>query len=145
MSGPIAKIPWHLWVVGGLSLLWNTMGIVDFTATMTRFDPYLKGALGLNEEQIDFYLSFPWWQNVLWLIGTWGAFLGSVFLLLRKKLAVVLLGASLVGAIGSMIHGMTIKDIPEGMDPGAMPMVIIAIAVLLLAYAWWLSRRDVLR
>jgi hypothetical protein len=145
MSSGRTQTPWHLWAIGGLSLLWNALGVVDFTATMTRFEPYLKDMLGFNDTQIDFYLSFPWWQNLLWFIGTWGAFGGSILLLLRKKGAVWFLGASFVGALGSMVHGMGVKDAPEGVDPGAMPLVILGIAGLLFAYARWLSRREVLR
>ncbi len=140
-----AGTPWHLWVIGVIAFLWNGYGAFDFAATMTRFEPYLEGFLGMNTSQIDFFLSFAWWQKMLWLIGTWGGFLGAILLLLRNRLAVWFLGASLAGALASMVQGMSIKDMPEGLDPGPMPFVIISIGALLAVYAWWLSRRDVLR
>ena len=145
MGATGAKTPWHLWVVGVLAVLWNSYGAFDFAATMIRLEPYLEGFLGMSGSQIDFFLSFPWWQKVLWLIGTWGGFLGAVLLLMRKRLAVWFLGASFLGALASMVNGMMIKDMPEGLDPGSMPIVIILVALLLAAYAWWMSRRDVLR
>lgn len=144
-AGLNVKAPWHLWLVGGLMLLWNAFGAMDFLGTTTMPDVWLKQTLGYPDDQIAFFQSFPWWQYVLWGVGTWGAFLGTILLLMRKKIAVVFLGASLVGAIGSMIHGMSLKDLPDGMDPGAMPFVIIAIATLLFLYSVWMSRRGVLR
>ena len=36
------KTPWHLWVVGVLSLLWNMIGAFDFYMTQTHNAAYLK-------------------------------------------------------------------------------------------------------
>jgi hypothetical protein len=35
------KTPWHLWVVGILSLLWNAFGGYDYTMTQLR-DPIIE-------------------------------------------------------------------------------------------------------
>ena len=36
------RTPVHLWIVGGLSLLWNLVGVWDYTATKLRFEFYLS-------------------------------------------------------------------------------------------------------
>lgn len=36
------KTPWHLWVVGGLSLLWNLFPAVDFTLTNMQNEFWLS-------------------------------------------------------------------------------------------------------
>ncbi|WP_292093733.1 hypothetical protein [Brevundimonas sp.] len=33
------KTPWHLWLVGVLSLLWSSYGAFDFIQTTTRARP----------------------------------------------------------------------------------------------------------
>ena len=38
------KTPWHLWLVGVLSLLWNGFGAFDFIQTTTRGEAYMRAA-----------------------------------------------------------------------------------------------------
>ena len=134
--------PWHLWVVGVLAVLWNGFGAFDFTATVTRWAPYMSN---FTEEQQAFFYSFPAWQYVIWACGVWGALIGSILLLMRSRYAVWAFAVSLAGAAASMIHGMSLKDVPEGASNPAFAAAIILIAALLLFYAWRMTRRGVLR
>ena len=77
---PAARTPWHLWVVGVLSLLWNLGGAFDFFMTQTQNAGYLKG---LPPAQLEFCNNLPFWVVVLWGVATWCAPLGSLLLLLR--------------------------------------------------------------
>jgi hypothetical protein len=142
MSGTIVKTPWHLWVVGGLSLLWNGFGCFDFTMTATHNTAYLAS---YPQEMLDYWFDMPVWSWVLWAIGVFGGLLGSVALLMRKRLAVGLFLASLLAATVSMVMGYFDKNAPRMEGAELFPLIIIGIAVLLVAYARWLSRRDVLR
>jgi hypothetical protein len=137
-----AGTPWHLWVVGILAVLWNGFGAFDYTATVTHWAPYMSN---FTEEQRAFFYSFPVWQYVIWAFGVWGALIGSILLLLRSRFAVWAFLISLVAALASMIHGMSLKDVPEGASNPAFATIIILIGALLLAYAWWMTRRGVLR
>ncbi len=51
-----AKTPWHLRVVGTVSLLWNSFGALDFTMTETRNAAYLKA---FTAEQLAYFSGFP--------------------------------------------------------------------------------------
>lgn len=138
----ITKTPWHLWVIGILALLWNAGGAFDFVATVTQFEPYMSN---FTEEQLAYFYGFPAWQYVIWFVGTWGAFLGTIALLMRHRWAVPVFAASLVGALISFVVGMGVKNAPEGMGGIIFPVIIVTIATLLLAYAIWMRRRGVLR
>jgi len=140
-----SKVPIHLWIVGVLAVLWNGFGATDFAASTFAPDVWLGDMMGYNTEQVGFIKSFAWWQSLMWFIGTWGGLLGSIALLMRNQLAVPLYIASIIGAVGSMIVSRTYKDVPEGMDPGFIPYVIIGIAALLLIYAIRMRRAGVLR
>lgn len=142
MSGQLAKTPWHLWVVGGLSVLWNAFGCFDFTMTMTKNAAYLEP---YPQEMLDYWLNMPIWRWILWGIGVIGGLAGSIALLLRRKLAYPLLFASFLAAAVSMSVSYADKDAPSMEGQLAMSLVIVAIALLLALYARWLSRRDVLR
>jgi hypothetical protein len=136
------KTPWHLWVVGILALLWNGFGTVDFTATCMRFEPWVSQ---FPEAMRDYIYALPMWNWIGWGLGTWGGFIGSILLLMRNKLTVWAYALSLLGAAGS--NALTLTDPPPA-EVGAsavLTLVIIGIAALLLAYAFWLSRKGVLR
>jgi hypothetical protein len=143
---PASQTPWHLWVVGILSLLWNAMGAVDFTMTQMKPEVWLKA---YTPEQVAYIQGFPLWSVVAWGVGTWGSFLGSVFLLLRKRLAFHLFAASLVGALFTSLYSFVLSDGIKAMGGGAgmiiFNAIILVITVLLLVYAKNMRRRGVLR
>ena len=82
-QGLTQKTPWHLWVVGLISLLWNAMGVLDYVMTMSKNEAYLSE---FTQEQLDYFFSFPTWVVVSWTVAVWGSLLGSLLLLLRKRL-----------------------------------------------------------
>jgi len=136
------KTPWHLWLVGALALLWNGFGAFDFTATFMRFEPWTAN---VPEAMLDYIYALPAWMWVGWAAGVWGGFIGSALLLMRNKLAVWAYALSLLGAVGSNIMNVINPPPAEVGASAVLAIVIILIAAGLLAYAWWLSRRGVLR
>ena len=142
------KTPWHLWLVGVLSLLWNGFGAFDFIQTTTRGEAYMRAA-GFDDAMVAYYEAMPGWMYVPWTLGVWGAVIGSVMLLLRRRWAVPAFGLSLLGALISLIYGK-LMDPPPPAPPelaamGWMPIVILLIAVLLFGYAFNMRKRGVLR
>ena len=141
-----AKAPWPLWVVGGLSLLWNAVGAMDFTMSVTRNAAYLKG---LTPEQLAYFSSFPAWVMAAWGIATWGSVVGSVLLLLRRGLAFPLFLASFLGMLLTMVYNYILTNGLKAMGGGGgsviFSAVIAVISVLLLVYARAMRRRGVLR
>ena len=142
MSGSIIKAPWHLWVVGGLSLLWNAFGCYDFTMTATNNAAYLAR---YPQELRDYWVDMPVWVMAIWAIGVFGSLLGSIALLLRRKFAYPLFVASFLAALISMGRNTIDKDAPTMEGQMVASLVILVIIALLALYARWLSRREVLR
>jgi hypothetical protein len=147
-SMPAGKTPWHLWVAGGLSLLWNAFGGYDFIMTNTQGAAYMR-ASGFDQAMIDYFLAMPNWMYVPWVLGVWGAVAGSILLLMRSRWAVHAFALSLVGAVVSLIYGKFISPPPPPPPAMAamayMPWVIVVIAALLAWYAWTMGKRGVLR
>lgn len=140
-----AKAPWHLWVVGGLSLLWNAMGALDFTMTETHNEAYLKQ---FTPEQLAYFQGFPAWAIVTWGAATWGSLAGSLLLLLRQGLAVHAFWVSLAAMIPTFVHNFLLSDGLKVMGgPGALAFtaVIVVVGIALPLYARALRRRGVLR
>jgi hypothetical protein len=144
VSAIAEKAPWHLWVVGILSLLWNLFGAVDFTMTNTRNAAYLAQ---FPPEMMQIIDTFPMWSIIAWGCGVWGALIGSFALLLRSRGAVLAFAISLVGLAVSQYYQATL-DMPASMETARMKAMTGAIwagAIFLLWYSWRQHRAGVLR
>ncbi|WP_300379316.1 hypothetical protein [Henriciella sp.] len=137
------RTPWHLWVVGVVSLLWNGMGVADFTMTQIHFEPYMSG---FTEEQLAFFYSFPDWAVINWAIGVFGALAGSILLLLKLKWAEPAFALSLLALLVGTVYwyGFTDAYAVTGMGAAIFNGVLVVVAILLLLYARALSRSGVL-
>lgn len=142
MTDTSVKAPWHFWLVGVLGVFWNSFGCIDFTMTATRNEAYLEP---YPKEMLDYWLAMPGWMWALWAIGVFGGLIGMLAMLARRKLAYPILMASFLAACVSMGVSYMDKDAPRMPGMEYMSLVILAIALLLAVYAWWLSRRGVLR
>lgn len=138
-----AKTPLHLWIVGGLSLLWNAFGAVDYTMTQTRNADYLAA---FTPAQLAYFEAFPAWVDAAWAFGVWGALAGSLLLLLRSRYAVTAFAVSLAGLALSTVYQFT-GPTPPPMPEAAkyMTPVIWIAAIALLWYAWRQRTNGVLR
>lgn len=144
-SASSSKTPWHLWVVGVVSLLWNAVGVVDFTMTQTRNEAYLKA---FTAEQLEYFHGFPLWVVIAWGIATWGSVTGSVLLLLRQRWAVQVNLLVLVAMAVTFVHNFLLSDglkIMGGAGPAVFTAMILLFGVLLWSYARAMAGRGVLR
>lgn len=133
--------PWHLWVVGGLTLLWNAVGVMSYL--MTELDQL--EALGMTPAQIAYFDTFPAWATAVWALGVWGAFAGSVLLLLRSRWAVTALVIALVGLIGTTYFQHFVTVVPEDMRNLGLDVTIWVTTLFMLWYALKMRREGVLR
>ena len=137
------KAPWHLWVVGVIALLWNAMGAVDYLMTKTKNEAWMSN---FTPEQLEFYYSFPTWVVAAWATAVWGAVLGSVLLLLRKRLAMPVFIVSLVAFLLTGAHNFILTDgmrIMGGVGPAVFTAVIFTSIVALIAYSRAMTNNGV--
>jgi len=144
-EGKVTGRPWHLWLIGILSVLWGSMGCLDFTMTQTRNMAYLEAG-GFTSEQIEFFVSFPLWANLLWAVAVWGGLLGAALLLAKKRAAVIVYTVALASYIFAVIYqyGTGMGDLFEGYATHVMSGVIFVFAVGQLLYARAMTSRGVL-
>ena len=138
------RAPRHLWIVGGLSLLWNAVGALDYSASQLRIESYMSQ---FTPEQLAYFYGFPAWAVAAWAIAVWSSLLGSLFLLLRKASAVWLFGASIVAMVLTGIYSYALTDGLALMGTGGAIFtgVIWLIAFSLFFYARAMARCGVLR
>lgn len=144
------KTPVHIWIVGGLALLWNGFGCYDYLMTrMRNLDYFRSMAPDVDPEAMLAWVdAFPIYAQFGWGLGVWMGLIGSILLLMRHRWAVPVLGVSLLGAVlGIGYQLMNPPDWP-GMDQGmnaVMPYVIIAVAIGLFLYARSLASKGIIR
>ena len=135
------KAPWHIWVVGVLSLLWNSIG--GFSYTMTRLGKLAE--LGMGAEEIAYFESHPMWANTFWALGVWGAILGSILILARSRHAATAFAVALIGLVGSTFYQYGMSDIPDSLRSPALSITIWVTTLLLLWYSLRQKSAGVLR
>lgn len=141
-----AATPWHLWVIGIVSLLWNAMGAADYTMTHVGGADYLRQG-GFDEGVIAYFAALPAWATASWALGVWGAVLGSILLLMRTRYAVWAFALSLLGVVLTTVNSL-VNPYPASMvstGGTVFEWTIKLVAVLLLLYAWTMHKRGVLR
>ena len=99
--------PLHLWVVGILGLLWNAVGAFDYLMTQTENESYMSG---FTPEQLEYFYGFPTWVVAFWALAVWGGVLGTILLLLRRRLAAPVLLTSFVCMIVTSIHNFLLSN-----------------------------------
>lgn len=139
------KTPIHLWIVGVLSLVWNSGGAVDYYMSQTRNEGYLAQ---LPQEAIDFLNNVPLWFEFAWAIGVWFSVLGSILLLLKSRFAGSAFVLSLLGLIASSIYTYGLAEQRTFEAGGTMALLftiaIPVVLILLIIYSRAMTRRGVL-
>jgi hypothetical protein len=140
----VVATPKHLWVVGTLAVLWNSLGALDYLMTQTHNEAYMAQ---FTPEQLAYFYGFPAWVVSAWASAVWGGLLGSILLLLRNRWAAPVFGLSLASMVITTIYNFGFTDGVAIMGTGAavFSAVIFAIAVALFLYARRLVGSGVLR
>lgn len=141
-----SSTPKHLWIVGIVALLWNSFGAFDYLMTHLNVESYMSS---FTDEQRAYYDNFPAWAVAFWALGVWGAFFGSVALLLRSRWAVTLFAVSLLGLVGSALYTYVLSDglamMSDSTGIWIMTLVIWIVAIGLYFYARAQKAQGVLR
>lgn len=130
------KTPWHIWVVGVVSLLWHAGGAMDYVMSKTRNANYLAQ---MTPEQLEFLESFPVWLTPFWAVAVWGAVLGSVLILARSRLAAPTFGIAFLAMVVVTVHNVFLAEnnALDMMNSFQLVFtgVIFIVAILMVVYA----------
>ena len=143
---------WY-WVLGGFILLWNLFGVFVFSVMVLM----VSGTLDIASEEAmakmaeaqrtqtlttkEVILSTPMWANVAFAVAVGFGVLGSIAMLMRKKLAVPFFIVSLIGVLAQNSYNYLLSDAVEKMGVGLSPLVIL-VAIVTVPFALFCSRRG---
>ncbi len=136
-----ARTPWHIWLIGVLSLLWNASG------AWTIMSAQSGAPMDMDATEIAYYAAQPAWLVALTDIALIAAVLAAIALLLRSRWSVHLYGLSIAAIV---VAGAF--DIARGtalllQDQGwlILEVVTLSLAILQLLYAAAVRKKGVLR
>ena len=136
--------PWHLWLVGILGGLWSVIGVISFMLTQLNVEAVMGQ---FPPQQRAYFESFPLWAIAFWALGVFGGVIGCLLLLLKNRLAVPVLLASLIGAIVSnlggvfLLGGMEVMRETGGLGFTAVPIILGAVMAY---YAYAMRKKGVI-
>lgn len=143
MEGP--RAPLHLWIVGGLGLIWNGFGAYDYLMSKLQGETYYR-QMGMTDAQIAYMDSYPLWMMFVWPVGVWSAVLGTVLLLRRSRTAAPVFALSLGAFLVSLAYAWLLSDGAAVMGSAAyMQMVVLAGCLFFAWYSRAMARKGVLR
>lgn len=128
------KPPVWFWVVGALALIWNLAGVMAYLGQVMAPDDVLSQ---MEKTIRDAISQRPAWATAAFAIAVWGGAIGSLLLLIRKKLAHPVFMLSFVGVIVQMYYNYFIAKSLSDYGPGEhiMSVMILGIGIGLIYFA----------
>jgi hypothetical protein len=129
------KPPVSFWIIAGVALVWNLIGLMIFYMQVTASPEDL--AQYYNETELAFLTSIPLWATAANAIAVIAGALGCGFLLMRKIWAVPMFIISLLGIVAQDIHAFVVADgiAVWGAGAAVLPIVVLVIGVGLILYS----------
>lgn len=146
MAAASVPTPGHVWAVGVIALLFNSIGVFDYVMNQVQGARYLASA-GMTPEQVAHYQAMPAWMMVVWAVGVFGAFAASVLMLMRRALAAPVFMLSLAAFLVSVLYNYVLTNGGAllGRQMAITSAVIAGLLLLFIVYARWMAGRGVFR
>lgn len=109
------------WIAAGAGLLWNLGGCLNYIMQMNA------ETVGQMPELYQLIINTrPDWATAAFAIAVFGGAVGCILLLLRKRVAVMPLGLSLIGTVGAAFDTM----LRVSVVPSVFLSLLVATALL---------------
>lgn len=127
-------LPHWFKVAAILALVWNLLGVMAFVGHI-MMTPEMIAELPKAEQAL--YSSVPLWATIAFTVAVFAGALGSVALLMKKRICYHLFMVSLIAVIVQMYHSFFMSNSFEVYGPGGtvMPIMVIVIALLLVRFS----------
>ena len=130
------KLPVSFWIIGGVFLLWNFLGLMIYYDQVTMSPEVL--ADNFSPAQQAFLNGMPLWATSAHAIAVTAGVIASILLLVRKSLALPVYVVSLIGVVVQDLHAFVVSD---GVGVwGSGSLVLPAIVLIFCITEIWYSR-----
>lgn len=130
------KPPISFWIVSGLLLVWNLLGI---TAYVMQSGADLNALARTDPVSARAFAEMPQWAWMVYALGVASGAVGALVLLLRRRTAVAMFILSLLAILVQFGRVLLATDMvaQKGAAAVAFPALIIVIAMFSI---WWALR-----
>ncbi|MEI8143000.1 MAG: hypothetical protein WCG48_00025 [Candidatus Berkelbacteria bacterium] len=134
------------WIISAIVLFLTSIGAYDFIMTISQNTQYFD-YMNYGSRQTTYFMNYPLSLTIFWFMGIWGAFAGSVCLLLRLKTARNLFVVAALGQIILDIYTFAFKHRWEILGPKlcTQDLIILVFTILLVIYSQYLINRGFLK
>ena len=135
------KAPWHLWVVGILSVVWNAGGAWTFIQAQSG------NPMDMDATEIAYFAAQEPWFVAVTDVAVVAPLLAAMVLLLRNRWAVHLYALSVAAIVITTTYDLAAGTSLMLNDQGwlILDCITFSLAILQLVYAWAMRKRGVLR
>lgn len=134
MSKSINQTTMTFWIISVVALLWNIIGIYAYLSQAYMTSEVIAT---LSEPEQLYYNNVEDWATASYAIAVFAGALGSLLLLLRKKMAYTLLVLSLIAVLIQATYNFFIQDF---MPVENVQMIWSAILILISIFLVWFSK-----
>ena len=123
------------WIIGIIALIWNGMGVYNYLIQAFKTESFTAQ---LSAEQMALMEGLPVWMTALFAIAVFAGLLGTIVLLIGKKIATTLFLVSFVSVIIQQLYwifGTNASEVFSEQMPYLMPVLIIVFAAFLVWYS----------
>ncbi|MDN3723541.1 hypothetical protein QRD02_04045 [Aequorivita sp. SDUM287046] len=137
-----AKPNTAFWIIAVAALLWNIIGVYFWLLEYFLMTDEIRATI--PAEQVELMANAPAWSMYIYAIAVFGGLLGSLILLLRKRLAIGLFLISLIAVLLLQLYWIFAMDLVEVMGPQSliMPLLVIAVAIFEYFYSKGAARNG---
>ncbi len=132
-----AATPWWFWVISGLALVWNLMGVMAFFVDLSTSHADMIDLYG--QKVADAAKAQPVLITAAYGLAVFGGAIGCLLLLLRQKLAIWALLISLLCVLIQQIYSRFIIDIMGEFSMGNQ--IMYASIPIVAFFLFWFARK----
>lgn len=139
MTDNSTKTATSFWVISVLALLWNLMGVISYL-----FYAFVTEEMVADlppEQKAEMLIEHPSWLTALYALAVFDGLLGSILLLMRKKIAYYFLVISAICATIQQVY--VLLDVE--LEMYVMPILIILVCIFLIWYSRKCKQDGILR
>jgi hypothetical protein len=131
-----ARAPLHLWIVGGLGMLWNGWACYAYVMTNVRDEATIAR---LSASVVDYLDALPGWAIVAWAMVVGFALLGSLLLLGRSSWSVYAFGLAVLGLAAVQAYPLAV-GLPSGTNIWMLWGIVFAVWLAALGQLFYTLR-----
>lgn len=126
-------IPKVYWIVAGVALVWNLMGVFNFFSQVLMSEETLAA---MPEAEQALYNAIPTWLNVIFGLAVFSGLIGCIGLLVKKEFATLFFLISLIAVLLHMGYTTFFMNTAEVMGGGTYVMALLVTLFAAFLYYW---------